>query len=276
MSLSKSNHLKKIAFHGVPRSGTSWVGSIFDSSPNVAYRHQPLFSYAFKSFLNEHSNKYDIDLFFDKILKTEDDFVLRKSEKAEKLIPSFNKTAITHIIYKEARYHNILENLLLKHPYIIVVGIIRNPKSVLSSWFNAPKEFNKEKWNPYNEWRDAKLKNANLPENYYGYNKWKEVAKMILHFKNNYPKRFYLIDYRKLLNNTKEEVSKLFDFCEIPLDIQTINFIDESKSRDISQDAYSVYRKNQQDDKWKEILTQSIINEIDRDLKNTELERFNY
>ena len=47
--------LVKVAIHGVPRSGTTWLGSIFDSSPNVIYRNQPLFSYAFKSYLSEHS-----------------------------------------------------------------------------------------------------------------------------------------------------------------------------------------------------------------------------
>ena len=39
---------------GVARSGTSWLGQIFDSSPEVRYSFQPLFSYEFKNRVNEN------------------------------------------------------------------------------------------------------------------------------------------------------------------------------------------------------------------------------
>ena len=44
--------MKRIGLHGVPRSGTSWLGNIFNSSPDLTYKHQPLYSYAFKNYLN--------------------------------------------------------------------------------------------------------------------------------------------------------------------------------------------------------------------------------
>jgi hypothetical protein len=37
---------------GAARSGTSWLGQILDSSPDVAYRFQPFFAYAFKNFVD--------------------------------------------------------------------------------------------------------------------------------------------------------------------------------------------------------------------------------
>ena len=83
--------LNKVALHGVPRSGTSWLGSILDSSKNVIYRHQPLFSYAFKSFLDENATKEKIETFFLAIAKSEDDFLLQKEAKQKQLIPSFAK-----------------------------------------------------------------------------------------------------------------------------------------------------------------------------------------
>jgi len=265
----------KIAFHGVPRSGTSWVGAIFDSSKNVAYRHQPLFSYAFKSYLSENSNLKDINNFFQQIKNTDDAFVLQKEGKANGYIPVFEKDKITHIVYKEARYHNILFNLIKKDPEIKIVGIIRNPKSVLSSWYLAPKEFNREKWNLLSEWRTAKSKNAGRKEEYYGYNKWKEVALLFLQLKKEYPNRFFLIEYIDLLNNTTKVVKSLFDFCELDFSEQTIKFINESKTKDLSVDAYSVFRKNQVDDKWKKTLPLEIVRIIDSDLRGTVLEKFN-
>ena len=45
--------MKRIAIHSVPRSGSSWLGQILNSSLKVCFRFQPLFSYAFKDYLNE-------------------------------------------------------------------------------------------------------------------------------------------------------------------------------------------------------------------------------
>lgn len=265
----------KIGIHGVPRSGTTWLGAIFDSSLNVAYRNQPLFSYAFKSYLSENSSKMDIDNFFQGILKTNDDYILQKEGKRKGFIPIFKKEFITHIIYKEARYHNVLLNLLGKDPDVKVIGIIRNPKSVISSWYFAPKEFNKLEWSLFEEWKYANLKNKGLKEEFYGFNKWKEVAELFLKLMKDYPDRFYLINYSELLTQTEKIIKDTFGFCKLEYLEQTKEFIDSSKKFDLSEDAYSVYRKNQVDDKWKESLPSEISNEIDFDLAGTILEQFN-
>ena len=46
--------MKRIAIHSAPRSGSSWLGQILNSSPKVCFRFQPLFSYAFKDYLNDN------------------------------------------------------------------------------------------------------------------------------------------------------------------------------------------------------------------------------
>ena len=56
--------MHKIALHSVPRSGSTWLGEILNSSENVKYCFQPLFSYKFKNFLDERSSKDDINNFF--------------------------------------------------------------------------------------------------------------------------------------------------------------------------------------------------------------------
>ena len=265
----------KIAIHGVPRSGTTWLGSIFDSSPNVAYRYQPLFSYTHKSFLDENSSSEKIDLFFNNILNSNDDFVMQKEAIKNGLVPIFEKKNITHIVYKEVRYHHILHNLLEKDKNIKIIGIVRNPKSVLSSWYNAPKEFKKSEWNLNEEWEFAPKKNQNRKEEFNGYHKWKEVTENFLFLKKRFGDRFYLLKYKDLLDDTINVVNELFNFCDLPITKQTLDFIHQSQQFDKSHEAYSVFRSNQTDDKWKNILPEDIIKKIDDDLTGSVLEQFN-
>ena len=267
--------MQYICIHGVPRSGTSWVGAILDSSENVAYRHQPLFSYAFKSYLSEKSSNFEIRNFFNLIKESDDEFIQQKEGKVKGHIPVFNKKDITHVIYKEARYHNILLNLLNQDKTIKVIGIVRNPKSVINSWYNASKEFKKDEWDLLQEWRNAGHKNQGRIEEFYGYNKWKEATRLFLSLKAKYPERFFLMKYKEILVRTHEITKDLFHFCGIDYSEQTARFIDQSKSLDLSGDEYSVFRLNQKDDKWKNNLPEIIIKSIDRDIVGTELEIFN-
>ncbi|OQY27804.1 MAG: hypothetical protein B6244_09430 [Candidatus Cloacimonetes bacterium 4572_55] len=102
----------KMAVHGVPRSGTSWIGEILNSSPNTTYRYQPLFSYAHKDYLTPASTREDIDSFFERILHCDDEFTNQVIRRASGDFPIFKKEQITHIVYKEVRYINILFNLM--------------------------------------------------------------------------------------------------------------------------------------------------------------------
>jgi len=266
--------MKKIALHSAPRSGSTWIGSILDSSPNVAYRFQPLFSYSHKNQLNENSSKQEIEFFFQDILATKDDFVLQQEYISRGRVPLFVKKEITHIAYKEVRYHHILENLLKKGEDIKIIGLIRNPLSVINSWLGASKEFKKELgWKESEEWRFAPKKNLGKVEEFHGYEKWKEVALLFHKLKDEFPDRFYLLRYDFILKDTFTEVEKLFDFLDLQISEQTINFIEKSLNTE-NNDAYSVFRKNQTDNKWENNLPEYITDFIKRDIENTELQNY--
>ena len=257
--------MKRIAIHSVPRSGSTWIGSIFDSHPNVTYKMQPLFSYAFKSALNEYSTKQEIDSFFTSLFLKQDDFLDQISPKKQGLIPKFKKEKSEILVYKEVRYHYILENLLEKDSEIKIVGIIRNPLGVIASWMQAPREFREDLgWVIDNEWLEAPSKNLNRKEEYNGYRKWVEVSKLFLFLKEKYPKRFYLLNYDDLLNDTKKEVKDLFKFCGMSYSDQTEKFIVDSTNKN-NPDAYSVFKKKSSDDQWKSILPSDIIDSIKSD-----------
>ena len=262
----------KIAIHGAPRSGTTWLANIFNSNEKVAYRQQPLFSYAFKGFLDETSSAEKIREFFDGIYYSDDEYLHQVQEAKDNKVPTFKKTDTTHLVYKEVRYHYILDNLL-SNSDVHIVGIIRNPFSVLSSFFKAPSEF-KDGWIMDEEWLYAPKKNQGLRESYFGYAKWKEVAELFHNLNAKYgEERVTIINYSDLLLDTFKLTEYLFRKVELDLNTETYDFIRKSRSYTDSN-AYSVFKAKSIDDDWKIFLKKSIIQEIQKDLSKTPLEKY--
>ncbi|MCE9551588.1 MAG: sulfotransferase [Betaproteobacteria bacterium] len=264
--------MKKIGIFGTPRSGTSWLGHIFNSHPDVALRFQPLFSYGHKGSLAARSSAEEIRTFFEEILYTQDAFATMTSE-TQKDYPAFQKTVRpTHIVFKETRYLHIIENILAQCSEVKIIGIVRNPLAVLASWVLAPKEFN-PKWDINWEWRGAPSKNQNKPEEFFGFDKWKESAEAFLRFKIQFPHQFLLVRYDELNKAPLDTTRKLFDFCGLEVCDQVRDFLDASKSRH-DPDPYSVFRAKASDDRWQDILPDEIAKKIMLELKNTPLDIF--
>ncbi|MFC4721183.1 sulfotransferase domain-containing protein [Geojedonia litorea] len=264
----------KIAIHSVPRSGSTWLGTIFNSHPNVSFRYQPLFSYAFKDYLHLNSTTADIDSFFDAIKESDDAFINQLENIQDGRVPKFQKdTRVTHSCYKEVRYHHLLENMLKQSADLKLILLIRNPLAVLYSWSRAPKEFKAEEgWLLEEEWLSAAKKNLNRAEEYNGYLKWKESALLFQNLKSNYPNQVFLLNYQELLKNTSLMIHRLFRFVDLTMHEQTLQFIKDSQTIHQS-DAYSVFKKRITDEDWKE-LPSTIIDTIKNDLKSTSLELY--
>lgn len=264
--------MKKIAIFGVPRSGTSWLSQIFNSHPDVALRFQPLFSFEHKERLTLDSSLTDIDSFFHEILNSSDDMTLMKS-KVHKGYPEFKKSDTpSAIVFKETRYLHLIENLLCKDDNIKIIGIIRNPLSTISSWYQAPKEFSSD-WNIFEEWMDADKKNLGKVEEFYGFSKWLEVTKKFITLQNKYPSQFKIIKYSDLNNNTQSVVEDMFDFLSLSVSYQTDDFLLQSKSRH-DDDPYSVYRSKANDEAWKTILPREISDEISAQIYKEKLQHY--
>lgn len=261
--------------HSVPRSGSTWLGNIFNSHPHVNFKYQPLFSYSFKSYLDENSGIELIEDFFVKLGQSRDSFLNQEESIKEGLVPDFPKKSLTHLCYKEVRYHYILQNLLRTKEDFKVILLVRNPLAVLFSWYNAPKEFRKDKnWNFREEWRFGEKKNQMRKEEYYGYEKWKEATELFLKLQSSFPTRVRLVAYNKLLKEKEEVISQLFDFVGLKMTPQTANFIFHSTASH-SPDPYSIYKTHKLDNKWKQ-LPEDIIAYVKDDLMNTGLESFVY
>ena len=222
-------NLSNIAIFGAPRSGTTWLGQLFNSSPNTLHRFQPLFSYEFKNRLTTTSTKQDIQNFHLDLINAKSQFVQTNIQ--------FPKKDTTHLIWKEVRYHHVTSNLLQNSN---IIYIERNPTNVINSWYNATNEFNPQ-WDIQKEWLDAPSKNLNKPEEFNGFNKWLEVKN--IHTKNfhNFPDRVIKIKYEDLKANPIRELKKLYKFCNLKWDIQVENFIIDSTTKH-EKDSYSVFK----------------------------------
>jgi hypothetical protein len=265
---------KFVAIHGAPRSGTSWLGQIFNSSEHVAYRYQPLFSYEFRGAIDANSDRAAIQRFMRALLVTQDDFVLqRRSASLSGYTLEFAKSAITHLVYKEVRYHEVLENLLSKWPRAIVIGLIRNPCAVIHSWSKAPREFN-PRWDLLEQWRSASLKNDADAGNCYGFDRWRRLAETFLELERSYPGRFVIARYEALDANPASEVARIFRACGLQVSEQVSAFVAKSRSCDDGS-AYGVLRDRSHDAKaWQRELDSRIVRAIFAELQGTALEGF--
>lgn len=259
--------MRNVAIFGVPRSGTSWLGQIFNSSEHVAYRYQPIFSYSFPFSIDKDSNNEDIKKFQKALLETDDPFVCQKKNILGNKTPNFQKKEFTHLVWKEVRYLETMETLLTNSDTKII-GIVRHPCGVIKSWMRAPKEFD-ENWDIIEEWRYAEKKN-NTKHDYYGFENWVKVTDMMLKLRSKFPSRLTLVTYEDLSKYTFNETKRLWKFCELSFSEQTRNFIYESTSKS-TEDPYDVYRNKKTVDEWRKYLPQDLINKI---LKDKRVKKF--
>lgn len=267
--------MRRIALHGAPRSGTTWLGEIINSSPHVVYKFQPLFSYSLKNFLGTNSSTERVDDFFKLLIQNKDPFCDQSESRQNGELPYFNKVADPSIVaYKEVRYHNILHNLARTDPSLKFIFLIRDPAEVLASWYHAPREFRRDLgWNFLDEWRHALKKNQNLPENYFGFEKWKESALIFFELQSIIPQRVRILDYTEFRRNLCSQTQNLFDFMDIALGQQTLDFLDASTNKDAKSE-YGVYRIQKSRSNFLRENFPAVWKEIHSELKGTPLEKF--
>lgn len=268
-------NFRVISIHGAPRSGTSWIGKIFDSHPDVAYRFQPLFSYRFKSAINLESSSQDIEEFLQELYELEDDdFIFQSGQQARGVHPPRHAKfpAPSCMVMKEVRYHYLIETLLQKVDGIKIVGVVRHPCGAINSWLKTPREF-KPGWDKSTEWRNAPSKNLGRIEEYYGFAKWKELAYQFVKLEESYRESFFLLKYEDLISDPIVQTSNLFKFCNLEMVDQVHDFLVESHAREV-EDPDTVYRTKDVGSRWRTELDRDIQEAIHAEIRGTVLERF--
>lgn len=262
-----------ITIAGVARSGTTWLGEILNSSPDVAYRFQPLFSYAFKDRVGINSTPAEYEAFLRELYASDDPFLLQTDKREAGILPSFAKhDSPQALVMKKARYHYLHIRFLNYFPNLKLVPIVRNPCAVLSSWMSNPKEFPPGS-DPWLEWRFGACKNQGKEENFFGFYKWRESTNIFLNLQMKFPDRVRLVRYEDLVEDPIAISESLFDFVGLDFGDQTRRFLDESRKRH-TDNPYAVYKNKDVKNNWKRTLDPRIAMDIEQELKGTNLEIF--
>ena len=258
----------------MPRSGTSWVGQIFDSHPDTKYRLAPLFSYAFKNYVNEDSTQDEWIDFFNKVYNVEgDNFLEQSNRRKNNQYPVFNnkKTDSSYLVLKHTRYHNLTEYLLNNNPTVKIIHIVRNPCATINSWINTPGEFPKTA-DPLKEWKTGCCRKTSIEE-FWGFKDWVQLTKFYSNLSNTYPVNVFIVRYENLVNEPLKYVNKMFYFIGLKFHPQTEKFLIDCHNKHEDND-YAVFKNKSVKNKWKTQLDPRIRDEIISDLKGTELEVF--
>lgn len=264
-----------INIHGVPRSGTSWLGEIFNSAPGVRYKYQPLYRKPLRGMIGPQSRREDLEHYFRLLYGYANDFIDRRQDVAMGIAPHFERKdpAPAFLVSKHVRHHYLVPRLLALLPEMRMVGIVRHPCAVLHSWRRTPWPTYDPAWDFLAEWRFAPRKNRYRPEWYYGFHRWQEVAAMFLDMQRTYPRRFRLLRYEELVADTGTVVTDLFAWCNLPLTEQTERFLQRSRAATVD-DAYSVFRRTPDIHAWRGELDPSVVRAVETELAGGELERF--
>lgn len=262
-----------VTIAGVARSGTTWLGEILNSSPDVAYRFQPLFSYAFKDRVGINSTREEYATFLQELYASNDPFLLQTDKREAGILPIFSKNdSPQFLVMKKARYHYLHIRFLNYFPNLKLLAIVRNPCAVLASWMSNPKEFPIGS-DPWLEWRLGACKNQCKEENFFGFYKWRESTNIFLDLQAMFPERVRVVRYEDLVENPIGVTETLFNFVGLPFSDQTKRFLDESGKRH-TDNPYAVYKNKDVKDHWKQKLDSRIVIDIEQEMKGTNLEVF--
>ena len=265
---------EQIAFlMGMPRSGTSWLSQIVDSSPEVRFRLSPLFSYAFKNAVNERSSRVEWEDVLRGAYLIEDRFMAQTCQREAGRYPVFAEKADSPpvLVVKDTRYHNLLERILSLFENSRLVAIARHPCGAIHSWLTTPKEF-PQGADPLKEWRSGACRKT-APEEFWGFEDWKIATRLHLDLMRRHPGRVHFMRYEALVEDAFAETRRLFDFLGLRWSRQTEAFLSESQSRH-EEHTHAVFKRPDVKDRWRRELDPVIQNEIRKDLEGSDLARF--
>ena len=261
--------------NGLPRSGTSWLCQIVDSSEEVEFRMAPLFSFQFRNTMQISDTEERWKQYFADVYNSDDEWMAQMNRRKIGSFPTFEKklTPPPFLAIKDVRHHNFIEHLLALNIDLKVLHIIRDPRAAIHSWLANPKEFPQDA-DPMLNWRSGSIRKINENE-FWGFDDWIKLSRMYSDLQARYPEKVHIIRYEELVENPTDETKEFFKKLGLEFQEQTKSFLMSSTSGN-SGDPFSVFKDKTVLDKWRTGLDPKIASEIELVLRGTDLEKYLY
>lgn len=258
---------------GMPRSGTTWLGQIFDSHPEVAYRVCPLFCYSLKDAVAAESPRAEWSEVFRRAFLEPSDYMLDIRGRLAGDLPAFSQKTVppSRLVLKFDHHQDLVGRALELFANLRVVALVRNPCAAIDSWLRAPKEFPQDA-DPLLHWRDGRIKKR-WRGDHFGFDDWVRLATEFLALERRHPGRAEVIRYEDLVRGGAAVAEPLLARCGLASHPATAAFIRESQARH-SDATYGVFKDPRVVEAWRERLPGRIRAEIERELSGTPLEVF--
>jgi hypothetical protein len=262
-----------VSITGMPRSGTSWIGMIFDSCPLVRYRLSPLFSYEYKNRVDESSSRQDWECVLRGAYGSGSVFMNQTERRQSGEYPLFPDKAepAPVLVLKFNRFQNLVEPFLELFPEMRMLVVVRHPCGAIHSWLTAPKEFPPSA-DPMEHWRSGAIKKTGYGD-FFGFEDWKRATRLHVRLARERPKQVRLARYEDIVRAPADRVHEMFRFFGLPFTAQTEAFLDRSR-REHVPGPYSVFKPPAVIDRWRHELQPSIRDEILAELSGTDLAEF--
>ena len=259
---------------GMPRSGTTWLSQIFESSPDFIVRLSPNYSCPLKNHLSLDSSGDEWISSLTAAVNTHDEFMTQNFRRATGELSTFPPRSIQtvkRLAIKDTRFHDLYQRYMELFGEAQVIYLVRHPGGVLNSWWRS-KEF------PANatfadEWRGGKCRKIEGPGEYWGFDDWRNLTTQYLALEEQAPERFRVCRYEELVRNREQVTSELFEFAGCTLHSETRAFLQDSQSRHDDR-TYAVFKSPSVADRWRSELPEDIQKTIRAELAGTPLEEF--
>lgn len=259
---------------GMPRSGTTWLSQIFESSPDFIVRLSPNYSWPLKNHLNLSSSREEWTSNFTSALNTNNEFMTHNFRRVTGELRTFPPRPIQtvkRLAIKDTRFHDLYQRCMELFHEAQTIYLVRHPGGMLNSWWRS-KEF-PAKATFADEWRGGACRKIEGPGEYWGFDDWRNLTMTYLALEEQAPERFRVCRYEELVRDRERVSAELFEFAGCRLHPETCAFLQESMSRHDDR-AYAVFKNPSVVDRWRSELPRDIQETISAELSGTPLEEF--
>ena len=249
---------------GMPRSGTTWLSQVFESSPDVVVRLSPPYSYDFRGSLAAGSDAAGWREVLGGSVASDDRFLTQNWRRDSGELPEFadDKADASRLAIKDTRFHDLYESGMAALPAARMIYIVRHPGASLWSWrmckeFPADADFGEQ-------WRSGQCRKQDGPGEYWGFDDWLALTQAYYERAAADPQRYLVVRYEQMVRDALGTAERMLAFSGLRLHPATAEFVLASQAS-FDPRPYSVFKGNELRQDWRTQMPAEILDEVERE-----------